>query len=92
MPNKPHPDYGVPRPPFLYTLDQIAQIMNMQDTYVRAKLVHFTNVSTGRGRKDQMLARNIASLGEKPDWRVTDNELHRCLKFKGFTPRYDPWY
>lgn len=75
---------GLPPRPFLYTLDQISVLLDMSETAIKQTHVYFEGRSTGIRRKDLMLARNIAAATDKPDWRVTERELVRWFRHKGF--------
>jgi hypothetical protein len=80
---------GLPPQPFLYTLDQITQIINVQRRTL-TKYLHFAGVTPGKCPKDKMLTANLSSVGETADWRVADAELIRWLRHKGFRV-YDAW-
>ena len=75
---------GLPVRPFLYTLDQIASLIAMDLKLFKRTHLYFDGRSVGPKKKGQMLARNIAVEGETPDWRVTEQELIRWLRFAGF--------
>lgn len=80
-----HPEkVGLPVVTFLYTLDQIASMLMMSEHQLASAHVYFHMRSTGAKRKDEMLARNIAKEGDKPDWRVPQAEFVRWLRLKGF--------
>jgi hypothetical protein len=74
---------GLPPRPFLYTLDQLAVILDLTETAL-AHHVYFEGRNTGVRRKDLMLARNIAPATEKPEWRVAEREFVRWMRTKGF--------
>lgn len=74
---------GLPPVTFLYTLDQIAVMLQVPEERVRSTLVHYHMRSTGRKSPHQMLARNIADPAENPDWRIPQAEFVRWLKLKG---------
>lgn len=80
---------GLPPQPFLYTLDQIADMTRVTQRTL-AKFLHFSGVSPGKCPKDKMLTAPLGSPGEAPDWRVADAELIRWLRVKGFKV-YDAW-
>jgi hypothetical protein len=82
----------LPRPPFLWTLDQCAQVASVDLGEFTRKYVHFQDLTVGPVRRDLLMARNIAPLGDKPEWRISESELLRWLKAKGFRPRYNPMY
>lgn len=79
----PPDSVGLPQRPFLYTLDQIANLVAVDLLTVKAS-VHFEGRSVGARPVKKMLARNIAPEGERPDWRVAERELVRWLRTKGF--------
>lgn len=81
---------GLPFRPFLYTLDQIASMLDLSDMVLRG-LVFYDNRSIGAKKADQILARNIAVLGNSPDWRVTEVELIRWMKKRRFRVYYRGW-
>lgn len=74
----------LPQRLFLYTVDQIATVLGVTDQTVKQTHLFFDKRNVGAPPKDKMLARNIAPQGERPDWRVTEKELLRWLRYKGF--------
>lgn len=82
----------IPRPPFLYTLDQLAQVLNVTEAVLRARYIYFDDRSPGPPKSGQLTARNISRPEDTPEWRVTDSELARWLKSKGFRRNFERWY
>src|SRR4051794_19182374 len=78
------PRLGLPARPFLYTLDQIATILSLEEATVRKNYVHYEGRSIGVALRDQLIARNIAPADQKPEWRVAERELIRWMKQKGY--------
>ena len=78
-------DTPVKLPPriFLYTLDQIALMLDMSETGIRA-YCHLDKLHTGPRPPSRLLARNIADNDKHPDWRITEKELRRWMRLKGF--------
>lgn len=75
---------GLPAKPFLYTIDQIAQLLSLDEKSVRASYLFYQGKSVGSLPKDKMLARDISpDDAEKPEWRVTERDLIRWMRFKG---------
>jgi hypothetical protein len=75
----------LPVRPFLYTLDQIATILNILEvSLIQSGHLFFSGRTPGMQSKDEMLAVNIALPREKPEWRVEERELIRWMKRKGF--------
>lgn len=74
---------GLPARPFLYTIDQLAVILDVSDAGM-ARHVYFEGRNTGVRRKDMMIARNIAAPDDKPEWRVVDREFVRWMRSKGY--------
>lgn len=83
QPRKREP-VGLPPRPFLYTLDQVAQIVSIELDQLRLRHIHFENRTVGGRHPARMLARNIAEASDKPDWRVAEQELIRWMRHKGF--------
>jgi hypothetical protein len=77
----------LPPVPFLYTLDQIAGIIALPESKLKDKHIYFSNRTTMRMSPALMVARNIAAPLDQPDWRVSELELIRWLKLKGFVVR-----
>lgn len=74
----------VPIVTFLYTLDQIAGMVQMPLNKLRQTHIYFHLRSTGRKQRHQLLACNIAADDKTPDWRVTHQDFVRWLKANGF--------
>lgn len=75
---------GLPVRPFLYTIDQIAALINMSEETVKNSYLFYQGRSVGSLPKDRILVRNIAPDGEKPEWRASEKDFVRWLRFKGF--------
>ena len=71
----------LPVKPFLYTLDQVAGLLQITEERLP---IHYAGRSVGARQRDKMLARNIAAAGERPDWRIAERELIRWARTKGF--------
>ncbi len=69
---------------FLYTLDQISEILSIPLPHLRRSYVYFHGRSTGVKRSGHLGARNIALPEKAPDWRVAEHELIRWMKKHGF--------
>lgn len=75
---------GLPPKFFLYTLDQIASMLNLSLDSLKASYVYFEGRSTYLKKSGQLSARNIAPSDKPPAWRVLDTELVRWMRVKGF--------
>lgn len=75
---------GLPVRPFLFTLDQIATLLNVELKNLKSTKIFFEGRSTGATSVHLMIARNIAAPNETPDWRVAERELVRWMKLKRF--------
>jgi len=85
MPNKNYQEqFGLPPKIFLYTLEQIAYMIEMDLETFKRTYIHYAERSVGARQHPLIEARNIAPDGEKPQWRVAENELIRWLRYKGF--------
>lgn len=76
-------ELGLPPRPFLYTLDQIADLISLDLPNLKRSHVYFVDVTPGTKPPGKMLARNIGER-DRPDWRVAEEELRRWLRHKGF--------
>ena len=77
------PRMGLPFRPFLYTLDQIADLLAVDSV---KRFVHFDGRSLGVAPPDKLKACNIAPAGERPEWRIEEVELIRWFHRTGFRP------
>lgn len=75
---------GLPVKPFLYTVDQVAYLLSVEESYLKTTLLFYEGRSVGVCPKDRIPARNIASAGEKPEWRISERALIRFMRFKGY--------
>jgi hypothetical protein len=82
---------GLPPRPFLYTLDQIAALLNLSEHTICTRYIFYQNYTHGPHKPDKMLARNITREGAvhpnartKNDWRVSEQEFMRWMKRRGF--------
>lgn len=74
----------LPYRPFLFTVDQIAVLMNVDSKTVLAQYLYFEGRSIGSRTGHLMIARNISPPDQKPEWRVAERELIRWMRLKGF--------
>ena len=74
----------LPPRPFLYTVDQLANLLGMNEVKVRDQLLFYVSNDWGKRPPDLLEARNIAPPHTPPDWRVEEKELKRWMKRKGF--------
>lgn len=75
---------GLPITSFLYTIDQICQLVGMDQEQALRTIFYFHNRSTGRQSQHTMLARDVAPPNDNPEWRVAEREFVRWLRLKGF--------
>jgi len=77
-------DVGLPIREFMYTIDQIAYLLDTSERYLKENLIHYDGRTVGAVGRDRMLAVNIAPEGKTPEWRVAERHLRRWMKFKGW--------
>jgi len=82
---------GLPMRPFLYTIDQIAVMLQVSEERVRKEWLHYEGRSVGARQLHLIGARNIALEGQPPEWRVNDREFARWLSKKGFRVYLRGW-
>jgi len=75
---------GLPTRVFLFTLDQISVMIDIDEASIKAQYVYFEGRSIGSRSKHLMVARNIAPPDAKAEWRVAEREFVRWLRHKGF--------
>lgn len=87
--------YGLPAKIMLYTLDQIATMIEVNRTTLERAYIFYDTRSGGAPNRNYIIARDIAPPcpheGEqcrkvecKREWRVTEREIIRWLRHKGF--------
>lgn len=75
---------GIPVRLFLFTIDQLATMLAVDEAQIKRSYLHYEGKSVGARPRDKMWARNVAPEGEKPEWRITERELIRWARMKGF--------
>lgn len=87
MAGRPTPEsVGLPRKNFLYTIDQISQLVSVSVPTLRANYLWYHGRSPGRPSKFAIQAHNIKPPGMAgTEWRVEERELVRWMKHMGFT-------
>lgn len=75
---------GLPSRPFLYTIDQVAMLLAVSESYVKLEYAHWQGRSIGIPSQDRIVFRNIAPNGAAPEWRCSEREVIRFLKYKGY--------
>lgn len=74
---------GLPVRPFMYTLDQIATMLDIKQETLK-KWLFYEGRSVGVCPKDKIPVRNIAPDGLKPEWRCSERSFISWMRFKGF--------
>lgn len=68
---------------FLYNLEQIATMLDVTEKYLKRSIIYFQGRETVRWASQDMVAINIAKVNAPPEWRVSEAEFIRWMKFKG---------
>ena len=82
---------GLPVRPFLYSLEQISNILDMPMDRLKSVYIHFHERTIGPHLPDRLMARNIAPRGHAPEWRVDERELVRWMRRAGFAVHERSW-
>lgn len=75
---------GLPFRAILYTLDQVATMLNIRQQELELKYIHFDGRSIGARHPSLIMARNVAPPGVKPEWRINEQEIVRWCRSKRF--------
>ena len=75
---------GLPPRPFLYAPDQIATLLGLKTQKVLDDYLYYIGVSYGPRPKTKMPAIDIAPDGQKPIWRVSEQDLISWLRRMGW--------
>lgn len=73
---------GLPIRVFLYTDDQIADLLRLPLAKLRKESLWFDGREVGLPPGDKIRAVNIMAAGLTPQWRVAEDEFVRWLKHK----------
>ena len=68
----------------LYTPDTIGVMLELTTKRILTEFLFFEGRSNGACPRYLMTARNIAPPDSPPDWRITEGELIRWMRHKGF--------
>ena len=78
-------DIGLPIREFMYTLDQIAFLLSIEEKNLKQNHLHYDGRSVGPCPKDRLLAVDISPDGAaRPEWRVAERHLKRWMRYKGW--------
>ncbi len=75
---------GLPDVVFLFTIDQVASMMNVEQDTIMSVYLYFQGRSSGPRKRHHMRAVNIAPEDKKAEWRVSLEEFRLWLKRVGF--------
>ena len=75
-------DVELPFREFMFTLDQIAFLLDIDEQYMIRKYLYLPGRSTGI-QAGRMRATNIARADQPPNWRVSETDLKFWMKSKG---------
>jgi len=76
-------DVGLPPKPFLYTPDQVATLVSLDERSLRSRMLWYEGREVGVPPRDKLRAINISAPENKPEWRISEQELIRWMKAKG---------
>lgn len=82
--NRERHKIGIPVRPFLYTVDQLAVMLDLPKQELHENYFFYEGRSVGLRPKNKMVTRNIAPPDMHPEWRVLEKEFIRWMKVKGF--------
>ena len=70
---------------FMYTIDQIAFMLEVSEQNVRESFLFYEGRSVGVCPRDKLLAVDISpDNATTPEWRVAETHFRRWMKFKGW--------
>lgn len=75
---------GLPNLIFMFTIDQLASMMNVSEDTISNVYLYYQGRSTGMKKKHHMVAINIAPSDQTPNWRVSLEEFRTWLSRMGF--------
>lgn len=81
---------GLPRRPFFYTLDQVAELLSLSVTEFTRAYVWKVGDEVGPWRPRYLRAANLTPEGTSREWRIGEAELLRWLRYTNLYV-YDPY-
>ena len=73
----------LPTKVFMYTIDQVAMLLDIHMDVLKRNYLFFNGRENRRSTRQDLVAVNIARHDQDPEWRVSEVELVRWMKFKG---------
>lgn len=80
------PSIWLPRHDFYYTIDQIALMLGVEESWLRER-IYFAGRMPDLHVRDKLQAVNLAESDERPRWRISNRDLARWLVRKGYQVR-----
>jgi hypothetical protein len=77
------PTITLPSHEFFYTLDQVALLLAVEESWLRER-VYFAGRMPDTHLRDKITAINLAEANERPRWRIPQRELVRWIARKGY--------
>jgi hypothetical protein len=86
MPRKASASMGLPPKVFLYTLDQVAFMLSMSTKNLMQHYLYLHGVNVGKPPPSKLVARaiNPQAPDSEKEWRISEPELKRWLRYIGF--------
>lgn len=75
---------GLPALVFMFTIDQIASMLNVSEDTVKLVHLYYQGRTSGLKKRHHMMAINIAPENQPAMWRVSLEEYRRWLSRMGF--------
>lgn len=75
---------GLPALVFMFTIDQIASMLNVSEDTVKLVYLYYQGRTSGLKKRHHMLAINIAAEDQQAVWRISLEEYRRWLSRMGF--------
>ena len=75
-------EVGLPPVVFMFTIDQIAGMLNVGEDVIRARYLYYAERAVGNQHPDELYAVNIAPRDKPAEWRVSYKEFARYLRKK----------
>lgn len=75
------PDVNLPPREFMYTIEQVAQLLDVSVGFVEKSVCHFYGRSVGSSR-GKAITINVALPDQKPVWRISETEFKIWMRYK----------
>lgn len=73
----------IPIKMFMYHIDQIASMLDVTELTMKKNMLYYQGRERRKWTQDDLVAVNISRVNAPPEWRISEEEFMRWMKYKG---------